>query len=41
MNPIDADHMDLKLASGGAGTTIASELRCINNLFVSPKDGAT
>ena len=27
MNPIYADHMDLKLASGGARTTIASELR--------------
>ena len=27
VNPIDADHMDLQLASGGARTTIASELR--------------
>ena len=40
MNPIDPDHRDLKLTSGGATTTIASELS-VNSLFGSPEDGAT
>ena len=41
MNPRDADHRDLKLASGDARTTNESELRRFALAFIHSHSGAT
>ena len=41
VDPRDADHNDLKFASHGASTNIASGLRLHKQLIVSTEDGAT
>ena len=41
MNLRDADRRNLKLASVGARTTIASGVHLHNTLIISPEEGAT